>query len=111
MDSPYTMVAVYETFLDVNWENSFAGDSGGTTLKISVDDKYFQFSTPEKQYPIKQAETMIVRGNFLSIWHSDSDLIIAGVGILDPRIDFCLVIVRDVQTGQTYLVRDKIGQE
>jgi hypothetical protein len=111
MDSAYTMVAVYNVLPSVEWESSFKDSSSGNSLKISTDDKLFEFSTPEKTYPIKQADVLTVRGSLFIIWHRDSDLIVVGAGILDPRIDFCLVYIRDVQSGKTYLVRDRIGPD
>jgi hypothetical protein len=111
MDGDRTVTAIYEKSTEVDWEFSFSDASRGTMLKISTDDNFFQFSTPEKEYPVKQAEILIVKRNLLSILHSDSDLNLVGAGIIDPRIDFCLAYVKDAQTGQMYLLRDKIGLE
>jgi hypothetical protein len=111
MDGAFTMIAVYEVFIDVDWEHSFVDDARGTTLKISTDDGFFQFSSSGKDFAIKQADGLIVRGGLLTLWHSDSDLNIAAFAILNGSIDFCLATARDAHTGQLYLLRDKIGLE
>jgi hypothetical protein len=111
MDGPATVVAVYTVLFDVDWEASYEDSSSGTSLKISDDDKFFQFSTPEKDFPVKEADFLSVRGGFLIMWHSDPDITLAATAILNPRIDFCLCYAVDKETGETYWLRDRIGAE
>jgi len=111
MDSDRTITAIYQQIINVDWEFSFSDDTRETLLKISIDDGYFQFSTPEKEYPIKKAEVMMVFWNLFVIRHSDSDLYLNSNGILDHRIDFCFAYAVDSNSGQNYLLRDRIGLE
>ncbi len=111
MDSAYVMIAHYEAFIDVTWECVFSDTARGTVLKISTNDNLFQFSTSKEDYPITQADTLLIQGNAFSIIHSDSTLNLVGLGIFDSRIDFCIAYAQDKITNQLYLLRDRIGQE
>jgi hypothetical protein len=111
MDSQFTMVAVYERYLDVEYEHVFNDDVRGTLLRISTDDGYFQFSTPDNDYEIKQAGNLIVLPNSLSLIHRDSEINLAVLAFPDESVDFCLAYARDVQSGQRYVLRDRIGPE
>ena len=111
MDSPYTMVAVYELVTDVNYEHIFTDFDSQITLKISADDKYFELSTPDKNYGSRIADRLIVRRNSIEILHSDSELNLVLFAIPDYRIDFCLAYIKDKETGERYILRDKIGLE
>jgi hypothetical protein len=109
LDGSKTVTAIYEKI--VEWKYIMADEDTGAILNINTDTKQFQFSTPTKDFGVKHADLMIVRDSFVDIWHSDSDIRLTAFAITDPRIDFCLAVARDRQTGQTYILRDRIGQE
>ena len=88
-----------------------ADENTGAILRINTDTKQFQFLTSTKDFGVKQAVLMIVSNNIVNIWHRDSDIRLTVFAITDPRIDFCLAFAKDIQTGQTYILRDRIGQE
>ena len=109
LDASRTITAIYEKI--VEWKYTMADENTGAILNINTDTKQFQFSTPTKDFGVKQADLMIVRDSIVDIWHSDSDIRLTAFAITDPRIDFCLAVVRDRQTGLIYVLRDRIGQE
>lgn len=45
----------------ISWEYVFRDAKLGTMLKISPDDKYFQFIAPDKTVSIIEAGKMVVR--------------------------------------------------
>lgn len=109
MDGPFTMVAVYELVSDVYYEKVFTDYDSQITIKISTDDNYFELSTPEKSYGPRLADRLVVSSNSLEILHSDSELNL----VLYARtpIDFCLAYIKDKETGERFILRDKIGLE
>ena len=111
MDGSYTMVAIYEKSTIVEWEYVFKDDVRGTILRISTDDEYFQFSAPGSDYGVRKADSLIVFRGSLSLLHRDSDIELVAMAIPRVRVDFCLAYAEDIATGQSYLLRDKIGLE
>jgi hypothetical protein len=109
MDSPFTMVAVYELVYDIEYEHIFTDHDSPVEIKISSDDQYFEISTPGKSYEPRQANRFIVRRNSVEILHNDSELSL--VLYANSRIDFCLAYIKDKDSGESYIIRDKIGQE
>jgi hypothetical protein len=108
MDSDRTVTAIYEEQFVGTWENSFESASG-FALRISTNDKYFQFITPEKTYSITKADSMIVIGRTMMIFHSDDKLTL--ISFSNSNIDYCLTYAQDMQTGQRYVLLDRVGFE
>ena len=108
MDADRTVTAIYEEHFVGTWENSFESASG-FALRISTNDKYFQFITPEKTYSITKADFMIVIGRTTTIFHSDDKLTL--ISFSNSNIDYCLTYAQDMQTGQRYVMLDRIGFE
>jgi hypothetical protein len=108
MDSDRTVTAIYEEQFVGTWENSFESASG-FALRISTNDKYFQFITPEKTYSITEADSMIVIGRTTTIFHSDDKLTL--ISFSNSNVDYCLTYAQDMQTGQRYVLLDRIGFE
>jgi Tol biopolymer transport system component len=94
----------------VSWEHVFEDVKQGTMLKISTDDKYFQFTAPEKEFSIKEACNMRVCKHSILIWHKDNEIELVTTAI-DTRVDFCFAYAKDVQTGKRYFLIDKPGME
>jgi hypothetical protein len=110
MDGSRTVTALYEEMFLGEWEEAYEDDSSGFKLRISTDDKYFQFVTPEKTFSIIKADSMIVRDHSTIISHSDDEIRLFSFS-LNSNIDYCLVYARDMQTGQRYILIDRIGIE
>lgn len=110
MDSDRTVTAIYEEMFVGEWENGYEDESSGFMLRISTDDKYFQFITPEKVFSITEADRMIVREHSTIISHSDDEIRLFSFS-LDSNIDYCFTYARDMQTGQRYLLIDRRGIE
>ena len=94
----------------VIWEYTFKDTRRDTVLKISTDDKYFQFIAPAKEFPIKEAHKMKVCRHSILIWHRDDEIELVTIAI-NTRIDFCFAYAKDMQTRDRYLLIDKPGIE
>ena len=82
----------------------------GTTLKINLAHKFFQFITPDKDYGIRVATFMKQCGRAIIISHCDKELRLITVSV-DTKIDFCYAMAWDLQTRKCYLLIDKAGIE
>jgi len=92
--------------LAIMWEYVFKDAKRGTILKISTDDKYFQFMAPNKDFGIKHDPKMTVLKNVIVICYNDSTMRLIATAIHD-RIDFCSAVAWDKQTGKMYLLTAK----
>jgi len=93
----------------ISWEHVFEDERRGTMLKISTNDKLFQFLTPDKDYGIREATYMRVRCGTIFIYHKDTELRL--ISLANVRIDFCVAIAWDRQTRTRYFLIDKVGIE
>lgn len=92
-----------------SWNYIFTDSYGrSTTLKINTEHKFFQFITPDKDYGIRTATYMRVRHRTISIYHKDNELKLATIAI-NTRLDLCITYAKDLQTGNKYLLIDKLG--
>jgi len=82
----------------------------GTTLKINLAHKFFQFITPDKDYGIRKATYMKQCGRAIIIQHCDSELRLITVAV-DTKLDFCYAMAWDTQTRKCYFLIDKAGIE
>jgi hypothetical protein len=82
----------------------------GTTLKINLAHKFFQFTSPDKDYSIRNATYMKQCGRAIIISHCDKELRLITVSV-DTKMDFCYAIAWDLQTRKCYLLIDKAGIE
>lgn len=82
----------------------------GTTLKINLAHKFFQFITPDKDYGIRKATYMKQCGRAIIIQHCDSELRLITVAV-DTKLDFCFAMAWDMQTRKCYFLIDKVGIE
>jgi len=82
----------------------------GTTLKINLAHKFFQFIRPDKNYGIRNATCMKQCGRAIIITHCDKQLRLITVSV-DTKIDFCYAMAWDLQTRKCYLLIDKAGIE
>lgn len=89
----------------VSWEYVFQDSRRGTMLKISTDDKYFQFIAPGKDFGIKHDTKMRVLRNIIIIRYEDEQMRL--IATANCKIDFCSAIAWDKQTGKMYLLIDK----
>ena len=94
----------------VSWECVFEDTRRGTMLKISTDDKYFQFIAPDREFSIREAYTMRFYKHSIFIWHRDEEIELVVLAI-DTRIDYCFAYAKDMQTGKRYILLDKPGIE
>jgi hypothetical protein len=94
-----------------SWNYVFTDSYGrGTTLKINLDHKFFQFIRPNKDYGIRIATYMKQCGRAIIISHCDRQLRLITVSV-DTKIDFCYAMAWDLQTRKCYLLIDKAGTE
>jgi hypothetical protein len=82
----------------------------GTTLKINLAHKFFQFIRPDKDYGIRNATYMKQCGRAIIISHCDKELRLITVAV-DTKLDFCYAMAWDLQTRKCYLLIDKAGIE
>jgi len=104
------MVSITSTGKIFTWEYIFEDVKRGTILRISTDDKHFQFITPDKEFSIKEANKMLVYKHLIFIWHKDNEIRLVTVSI-DTKIDFCFAFAKDMETGKKYMLIDKPGTE
>jgi squalene-hopene/tetraprenyl-beta-curcumene cyclase len=94
-----------------SWNYIFEDTYGrGTILKINLAHKFFQFITPDKDYGIKEATYMRQCGRAIIIHHYDDELRLITT-VVDTKLDFCVAIAWDTQTGKRYFLIDKAGKE
>jgi hypothetical protein len=94
-----------------SWNYIFEDTYGrGTTLKINTEHHFFQFLTPDNDYGIRKATYMRRCGRAIIIKHYDNELRLITVAV-DTKLDFCVAIAWDVQTGKRYFLIDKAGTE
>jgi len=94
-----------------SWNYVFRDSYGrGTTLKINLAHKFFQFITPDKDYGMRNATYMRVYKRAIIIYHKDNELKLATISI-DTQLDFCIAYAKDNQTGKEYWLIDKAGTE
>ena len=99
------------TFTLFHWNYIYQDTYGrGTTLKINLAYKFFQFITPDKDYGIRIATYMKQCGRAIIVSHCDKELRLMTVSV-DTKIDFCYAMAWDVQTRKCYLLIDKPGIE
>jgi hypothetical protein len=82
----------------------------GTTLKINLAHKFFQFIAPSKDYGIRKATCMQQCGRAIIINHCDKQLRLITASV-DTKIDFCYAMAWDLQTRKCHLLIDKAGIE
>jgi hypothetical protein len=94
-----------------SWNYIFEDTYGrGTILKINLAHKFFQFITPDKDYGIRKATYMRQCGRAIIIHHYDDELRLITTAV-DTKLDFCVAIAWDTQTGKRYFLIDKAGTE
>jgi hypothetical protein len=93
-----------ESMTTISWECFFEDSRRGTMLKISTDDKYFQFVGPGKNFGIKHDFKMVVWRNVILLCFQDSEMRI--VATANSKIGFCSATAWDKQTGKKYLLID-----
>lgn len=94
-----------------SWNYIFTDTQGrGTTLKINLAHKLFQFITPDKDYSIRQAFAVLKLGRVYMVAHYDGQLALSAV-FMNTNIDFCITTAWDLQTGKHYILLDKMGKE
>jgi parallel beta-helix repeat protein len=94
-----------------SWNYIFEDTYGrGTTLKINIAYKFFQFITPDKDYGIIKATYMRQSGRAIIIAHLDKQLQLITTAV-DTKLDFCIAVAWDLQTRKQYFLIDKLGIE
>jgi len=102
------------TVILFSWQYIYEDTQRGTTLKININHKFFQFITMDEDYGIRQASrmyesyvTLYYNGEYISlpaiiIRHRDSELLINAYA--GTSVPFCYAIARDLQTGKRYRI-------
>lgn len=95
------------------WEYIYEDTHGrGTILKINTrtPQKRFQFTTPDKDYGIRNITDMRQRGcHSIVIRHFDSELRL--MSVTTNKLDFCMTTAWDLQTSKHYVLVDNPGIE
>jgi hypothetical protein len=94
-----------------HWNYIYQDTHGrGTTLKINLAHKFFQFTAPSKDYGIRNATSMRQCGRAIIINHCDKQLRLITASV-DTKTDFCYAMAWDLQTRKCHLLIDKAGIE
>jgi hypothetical protein len=94
-----------------SWNYVFEDTYGrGATIKINLAQNFFQFITPDKDYGIRRATYMRQCGRAIIIHHYDDELRLITTAV-DTKLDFCVAVAWDTQTGKRYFLIDKAGTE
>lgn len=94
----------------ITWEHIFEDPRRRTVLKISTDDKYFQFIAPDKEFLVKHDPNMNVLKRAIIIHYKDWEIKVFAIAI-NTKLDFCVAIAWDGQTRTRYFLIDKVGIE
>lgn len=98
----------YKSFSEINtWEyrieDRYRND---TVLMVNTTGKLFKFSTPEKEFSIKEATFMLrIRGRII-IYCKDEEIIMGGLIIDRWWLGLCFATVKDLQTDNEYSLMD-----
>ena len=90
---------------EISWEYIFDDSCRGTELRISTDDKYFQFVTPDKTFLIKHDPDMKIRDQLIAINFEDDEIRLRASAI-DNNWDFGIAYAIDKETGKRYTLID-----
>jgi len=90
----------------ISWEYVFKDAKRGTMLKISIDDKHFQFIAPDKDFGVKYDAKMTQLKHVIIISYEDREMRLVATAI-DDKIDFCSAIAWDKTSNKKYLLIDK----
>jgi len=83
----------------ISWEYVFKDAKRSTVLKISTDDKHFQFIALDKDFGVIYDPNMKVLKNTVIIFYTDRKMLIQATVI---GKNFCSAFVLDKQTGKIY---------
>ncbi len=95
-----------EVIPTISWEHVFEDERRDTMLKISTDDKQFQFIAPEKEFSVKRDLDMILTDDLLFIYWRDDELVLWSLVVATPKGSRCVAIAMDVETGTRYRLVD-----
>jgi hypothetical protein len=90
----------------ISWEHVFQDSKRGTMLKISTDDKDFQFVASDKDFGVKHDPNMKVFNHVITIRYEDNEIRLVAIAV-DDSIDFCSALAWDRQTRKIYLLIDE----
>jgi hypothetical protein len=93
----------------ISWEYIFEDTRRETMLKISTDDKYFQFIASDETFSVKYDPDMLVGKHVTIICFKDDEIRLVTLAI-NTQIDFCFAYAKDMKTGK-YLLIDRSGIE
>lgn len=105
IDGHYYVAALLPP-LTISWEHVFEDPRRGTILKISTDDKYFQFIAPDKDFGVKHDSNMKVLNHVIIIRYEDNEMRLIATAV-NNKIDFCAATAWDRQTGKRYVLSDR----
>jgi hypothetical protein len=91
----------------ISWEHVFEDPRRGTMLKISTDDKYFQFVAPGKDFGVKHDPKMFVKYGIIVICYGDAEMRLTATAVDNDFLHFCTASAYDKQTRKTYVLIDK----
>ena len=98
----------------ISWECIFEDTKRDTTLKISTDDKCFQFVASDKTFGVKHDSNMhVVQYPYftcITICFADGEIKLAAYA-LDGKFDCCIACAKNIHTGKTHLLIDTPGIE
>lgn len=98
----------------ISWEHVFEDPCRGTVLKISTDDKCFQFIAPQEEFPVKHDPSMrVVQYEYctcIAMAYEDEEIKLMTYA-LDGRFDTCVAWAKNTETSNAYLLIDRPGVE
>ena len=94
-----------------SWNHIFTDSyERNTTLKVNLEHRFFQFITPDRDYEIKNATYMRLRGRTIIIKHYDEELRLITMA-LDTKLDFCVAVAWDIDVHTRYFLIDRASIE
>jgi hypothetical protein len=90
----------------ISWEYVFKDITRGTMLKISTDDKCFQFTAPDKDFGVKYDPRMFIKYGIIVICYGDTEMRLTATAV-DGYFYYCTALAYDKQTRKTYALIDK----
>jgi hypothetical protein len=87
----------------ISWEYVFRDTKGGTTLRISTDDKYFQFVASGKDFGIKHDPRMIVLRQSILTCYKDKEMQLVAAIVIGKNT-LCIATVLDRLANRYYVL-------
>jgi hypothetical protein len=97
----------YYTTMEIN-PIPYADPIRKTAIIVGPVNRLVQFTSPERVYPMEEADIMLMRGNSITILDMSQELLL--MAEINTRTGLCLAIARDRQTGKVYQLITRLNK-